>query len=106
MVPLSGSTPAESPETLNTSGGFAGYADWRLPNSKELQSIVELGCWGPSINVARFPNTDHALRTWTASASNNDTLAITVQFIQGAVAPEPRTNEAALRLVRNGLGED
>ena len=83
------------PDDFNTSGGgFAGHADWRLPNSKELQSIVEQGCRGPSINVSRFPNADHALRTWTASASVNDTQAITVQFLQGVVAPELRANRA------------
>ena len=29
---------------------FAGHDDWRLPNVRELQSIVDYGRWGPSID--------------------------------------------------------
>ena len=36
---------------------YKGYSDWRLPNVKELQSIVETCRSDPSINEQIFPNT-------------------------------------------------
>ncbi|MBA5248111.1 MAG: DUF1566 domain-containing protein [Gammaproteobacteria bacterium] len=36
---------------------FAGKLDWRLPNLKELLSLVRLNCSSPAINEALFPNT-------------------------------------------------
>jgi Protein of unknown function (DUF1566) len=37
---------------LNAGSGFAGHTDWRLPNVKELQSIVNYGTFSPAVSLA------------------------------------------------------
>jgi len=36
---------------------FGGYSDWRMPNRKELRSIVDYELFKPAINTFYFPNT-------------------------------------------------
>ena len=46
---------------------FAGKSDWRLPNIRELQTIVDRSVFNPAIDKAAFPNTS-ASNFWSASA--------------------------------------
>lgn len=46
--------------------GFAGHTDWRLPNQKELLSLVEWACAHPAINPTAFPATPDE-EYWTAT---------------------------------------
>ena len=36
---------------------FGGVSDWRMPNVKELESIVDMGKIIPAVNTAWYPNT-------------------------------------------------
>jgi hypothetical protein len=60
----------EHVQELNSNGGFAGYTDWRLPNPKELTSMIEYGCSKPSINLQVFPNMAE-IRVWSSTISEN-----------------------------------
>lgn len=57
-------------DELNSNAGFAGYTDWRLPNPKELTSMIEYGCSKPSINLQVFPNMAE-IRVWSSTISEN-----------------------------------
>ena len=90
------------PQTLNTQGGYADHTDWRLPNIKELGSIVELACYGPAINTALFNNTSY-LAYWSATINNySNDYAWAVQFTSGYRNQERRIVSNHVRLVRSG----
>lgn len=87
---------------------FAGYSDWRLPNRKELHSIVETGCHSPSINETVFPNTPSALSFWTSTnrvmvASPSAWLVL---FTTGISLSDNKTKSYYVRLVRGGQPMD
>lgn len=73
---------------------------WRLPNVKELASLVDRGCRAPAIDSAVFPAvTSYWYWTSTAYAGVSDN-AWFVRFSDGLVDANLRTGEYAVRLVR------
>jgi hypothetical protein len=77
----------------------AGHADWRLPNVKELESIVELGCLAPAIEPGPFPDTPSEV-FWTSTPGRDGAQAMAVSFFDGQIAPADKNSPARLRLVR------
>ena len=81
---------------------FAGYSDWRLPNRRELESLVNLGRINPTINTAYFPNTQ-ADYYYSGSTEGSDTdRAWYVSFDIGTVYDYFKTNRCYVRAVRGG----
>ncbi len=89
-------------EALNNAGGFAGFTDWRMPNQKELSSIVERQCVTPSINAVIFPATVSSFY-WSASPyAGNASAAWDVDFDKSNGAAANKSNIFRVRLVRGG----
>lgn len=88
-------------ETLNASGGFAGFSDWRVPNIVELDSLTEQQCAVPSINSEIFPNTKSSVY-WSSTPNRSNTdSAWNVNFFTGrSDGYAERSSSWHLRLVR------
>lgn len=85
-------------------GIVEGQANWRVPNIKELASIVELRCYNPTINTTVFPS---MLSTffWSSSSYASGSAAWLVSFYtgsDGSTSKDDVNRYVYVRLVRSG----
>ena len=78
----------------------AGYDDWRVPNIKELGSIVERECVAPSLNLSAFPSSP-AENFWTSTTVANEVdRAWSVAFYNGKNNTKSKVVDLHIRFVR------
>jgi len=105
---------------LNSAGGFAGHTDWRLPNRRELDSIVNLENVSPAVSPAFNTNCGTSSNGnvgctvttcscsvmstyWTSSThAFSKNLAWSINFNDGGDYWDPKSFDRFVRAVRGG----
>lgn len=89
---------------------WAGLSGWRLPNARELQSLVETACTAPAINTTLFP-VDIGADVWSSTGAaqienSKREKAWRVSFADGTRMTALKLDTMRVRLVRGGHGLD
>jgi hypothetical protein len=85
---------------------ICGYSDWRLPNSKEIFSLIDRSQYGPALPAGHpFAGVQSVLDDlyWTSTTYAFNTLgAWTVDLFRGGLNPHIKTDTAFMWPVRGG----
>jgi hypothetical protein len=81
---------------------FAGQSDWRVPNIRELSTILDLSLYQPAIDNQIFPSTLSS-HYWSSSPGvNYANAAYVVDFTDGIKNNYSQNYSFGVRLVRGG----
>lgn len=79
---------------------LTGNGNWRVPEVKELSTIVDYRRFSPSIESAYFPETISEFYWSASSYANDNSLAWLINFNGGLVTTDNKTNAYYVRCVR------
>lgn len=92
---------------------WKGHNDWRLPNVKELESLVKIDGTPIAIDTTAFPNTDCCTWFWSSTLLPSGSVflgtAWAVYFYDGRIDALDSTltaNNSLVRVVRSGQSAD
>jgi len=81
---------------------YLGYSDWRLPNVKELASIIERRCAGYAVNHDVFgPVVTFSSKYWSNTHVRESGSARSVNYSSGNISVDTPTSSLLVRLVRD-----
>ena len=79
---------------------LAGYSTWRLPNAKEVLTLIERSCVDPAINLTAFP-ASNSENIWTGTTTVNEPeRAWAIAMYSGKNNTKDKNTRLYVRLVR------
>lgn len=77
----------QAAESANTGSGVN---SWRLPNIKELMSLVERQCAAPAVNANVFPDMPQSALLWSSTTYIHNDTATVLNMADGTNSTAPK----------------
>jgi len=103
-IPTNYLTWKEALQAAENNQNYAGHSGWRIPNIKELGSLVERSCFAPAIDLGLFPSTPSTpywSNTFDSKTINAGAEGLISDFHDGSEVIKEINSHKFVRLVRD-----